>query len=61
MDGPKVGKWTVMSQTGWSKKVNSGRSAKVDGPTGENWMVFCNQTGRSDRSKLDGLRIRVRD
>ena len=54
VDGPKVRKWTVMSQTGRSKKAKSGRSAKVDGPKIQKWTVLKAKTGRSFAIKLDG-------
>ena len=43
-----------MSRTGRSKRAKSRRSAKVDGFKGKNWTVFCNKTGPSKGSKLDG-------
>ena len=52
MDGPKVRKWTVMSQTGRSKKAKSGRSAKVDGLEIRKWTVLLAKTGRSSEIKL---------
>ena len=56
MNGPMVGKWTIMSQTRRSKEAKSGRSynPKVEGPKGENLTVFSNQTERSFQMKVGG-------
>ena len=54
-----------MIQTGRSKKAKNRRSAKVDGPKGQNWTVisnqsrrsfevFSNESGLSSRTKVDG-------
>ena len=47
-------KWTVLGQSGRSKKAKSGRSAKVDGRKIQKWTVLKAKTGRSKGSKLDG-------
>ena len=54
MDGPNAQKWTVLSESGRFKTTESGRSTKVDGPQTE--------SGRSEESKVDGLkRLKVDD
>ena len=67
LDGLSDWNWTVMNQTGRSKRLKvdglrkwtvceRGRSAKVDGPEIQKWTVQREKTVRSEVMNLDGLK-----
>ena len=61
MDGPGVKlyspnylKWTVLVQSGRSAKVDGPKGEKLDGPKEENWTVIGDESRRSKRLEVDG-------